>query len=56
LTIKENAKCKNILKQNIQENQHTKRSPNLRIIGKDKKEDFKLKGPANIFNKSIEEN
>jgi hypothetical protein len=32
------------------------RSPNLRIIGIDEKEDFQLKGPVNIFNKNIEEN
>jgi hypothetical protein len=28
----------------------------LLIIGVDEKEDFQLKGPANIFNKIIEEN
>jgi hypothetical protein len=28
----------------------------LRIIGVDENEDFQLKGPANIFNKIIEEN
>ena len=32
------------------------RRPNLRIIGIDKKEDFQLKGPVNIFTKIIEEN
>jgi hypothetical protein len=32
------------------------RRPNLRIIGIDEKEDFKLKGPVNIFNTIIEEN
>ena len=35
-TIKENAKCKKILTQNIQEIQDTMRRPNLRIIGKKK--------------------
>ena len=55
-TIKENAKCKKILTQNIQEIQDTMRRPNLRIIGVDENEDFQLKGPANIFNKIIEEN
>jgi hypothetical protein len=55
-TIKENAKCKNILNQNIQEIQDTMRRPNLLIIGVDENEDFQLKGPANIFNKIIEEN
>ncbi len=55
-TIKENGKCKKILTQNIQEIQDTMRRPNLRIIGVDENEDFQLKGPANIFNKIIEEN
>jgi hypothetical protein len=55
-TIKENAKCKKILTQNIQKIQHTMRKPNLWIIGVDENEDFQLKGPANIFNKIIEEN
>jgi hypothetical protein len=32
------------------------RRPNLPIIGVDENEDFHLKGPANIFNKIIEEN
>jgi hypothetical protein len=55
-TIKENAKCKNILTQNIQEIQDTMRRPNLQTIGVDENEDFQLKGLANIFNKIIEEN
>jgi predicted nucleic acid-binding Zn-ribbon protein len=55
-TIKENGKCKKILTQNIQEIQDTMRRPNLQIVGVDKNEDFQLKGPANIFNKIIEEN
>ena len=55
-TIKENGKCKKILTQNIQEIQDTMRRPNLWIIGIDENEDFQLKGPANIFNKIIEEN
>jgi hypothetical protein len=55
-TIKEKTKCKKILTQNIQEIQDTMRRPNLRIIGVDEKEDFQLRGPANIFNKIIEEN
>jgi hypothetical protein len=54
--IKENAKCKKILTQNIQEVQDTMRRPKLRIIRVDKNEDFQLKGPANIFQKIIEEN
>jgi hypothetical protein len=52
-TIKENGKCKMILTQNIQD---TMRRPNLWIIEVDENEDFQLKGPANIFNKIIEEN
>jgi hypothetical protein len=55
-TIKENAKCKKILTQNIQEIQDTMRRPNIRIIGVDENEDFQLKEPENIFNKIIEEN
>ena len=49
-------KHKKILTQNIQEIQDIMRRPNLRIIGVDENEDFQLKGPANIFNKIIEEN
>jgi hypothetical protein len=55
-TIKDNAKCKKILTQNIWEVQDTMRRPNLRIIGVDENEDFHLKGPVNIFNKIIGEN
>jgi uncharacterized coiled-coil protein SlyX len=42
--IKENAKCKKILAQNIQEIQDTMRRPNLKIIGIDEKEDSNLQG------------
>jgi chromosome segregation ATPase len=55
-TNQENAKCKKIISHNIQEIQDTMRRPNLRIIGVDGNEEFHLKGPANIFNKIIEEN
>jgi hypothetical protein len=55
-TIKESAKYKKILTQNIQEIQDTMRRPNLRIIEVDENEDFQVKGPANIFNTIIEEN
>jgi chromosome segregation ATPase len=55
-TIKENTKCKRILTQNTQEIQDKMRRPNLWIIGVDENEDFQLKGPANIFNKIIDEN
>ena len=54
--VKENAKCKKLETQNIQEIQNTIRKPNLRIIGIDESEDSQLKGPANIFNKIMEEN
>jgi hypothetical protein len=55
-TIKENAKYKMILTQNIQEIQDTMKRSNLQIIEVDENEDFQLKEPANIFNKIIEEN
>jgi hypothetical protein len=48
-TTKENAKCKKIQTQNIQEIQETMRRPDLRIIAIHKKEDFQLKGAVNIF-------
>jgi hypothetical protein len=54
--IKANAKCKKVLTQNIQEIQDKMKRPNLRIKGVDENEEFQLKGPANIFNKIIEEN
>jgi septation ring formation regulator EzrA len=41
-TIKEDAKYKKILTQNIQEIQDTMRKPNQRIIGIDENEDFQL--------------
>ena len=50
-TIKENAKCKKILTQNIQEIQDKMRRPTLSIIGIDENEDVQLKGPINIFKK-----
>ena len=55
-TIKEHAKRKKILTQNIQEIQDTVRRPNQRIRGVAENEDFQLKGPANFFKKIIEEN
>jgi chromosome segregation ATPase len=54
--VKENAKCKKLLTQNIQEIQNTMRRPNLRIIGIEENEDSQLKGRVNIFNKTIEGN
>jgi hypothetical protein len=56
ITVKENAKCKKLLTQNIQEIQDTMRKGNLRIIGIEESENSQLKGPVNIFNKIIEEN
>jgi hypothetical protein len=53
-TIKENAKSKNLLTQNIQEFQDTMRRANVQIRRVDETEDLQLKGPANIFNKIIE--
>jgi chromosome segregation ATPase len=55
-TVKQNAKCKKLLTQNIQEIQDVMRRPNLRIIGIEESENFQLKPPVNIFNKIIEEN
>jgi chromosome segregation ATPase len=55
-TDKENAKCKKLLNQNIQEIQDTMRTQNLRIVGIEESEDSQIKGPVNIFNKIIEEN
>jgi hypothetical protein len=51
-TIKENAKCKKILTQNIQEIQDTTRRPNLMIICIDENEDFQLKWPV-IFSTKL---
>ena len=48
-TIKENAKCKNILTQNIQEIQDTVRRPRIRIIGVHENEDFQLKERASKY-------
>jgi uncharacterized coiled-coil protein SlyX len=55
-TIKENAKTKKPLTQNILEIQYTMRRPNLRLISIEEGEDSQLKGPVNSFNKIIEEN
>jgi hypothetical protein len=46
---------KKLLTQSIQEIQNTMKSPNLRTIGIEEKEDSWLKGPENVFNKIIEE-
>jgi hypothetical protein len=44
--VKENAKCKKLLTQNIQEIQDTMRRPNLRAVGIEKSKDSQLKGPV----------
>ena len=54
-TIKENAKCKKLLIQNIKEIQDPLRRANLRKIGIEEREDSQIKGAVNIFNKIIEE-
>jgi uncharacterized coiled-coil protein SlyX len=46
-TVRENAKCKEFLTQNIQEIWNTMERPNLRIIGIEESKDSQLKGPAN---------
>jgi hypothetical protein len=53
-TVKENAKCKDILTQNMQAMQDTM-IPNLRIIGIEESKNSELKGPVNIFNKCMKE-
>jgi uncharacterized coiled-coil protein SlyX len=55
-TVKENAKCKKLLTQNIQEILEKLKRPNLRIIGIEEREGSQIQGPVNIFNKIIEEN
>ena len=47
-TIKENAKCKKTITQNIQEIQDTMRRPKLRIIGIEESKESQLKEPSPI--------
>jgi hypothetical protein len=54
-TVKENAKSKKLLTQNIEEIKDKIR-PYLRMIGIEESEDFQRKWPGNIYNKIIEEN
>jgi len=54
--VKENAKCKKLLTENIQEIQGTMRRSTLRTIGIDWSQYSELKGPVNIFHRTIEEN
>ncbi|KAL6084097.1 hypothetical protein STEG23_018682 [Scotinomys teguina] len=55
-TVKENTKTNKAIKQNVQEIWDTMKRPNIRIIGIEEGEEYKLKGTENIFNKIIEEN
>ena len=55
-TVKEDAKTKKLLTQNIQEIQDTMKRPNLRIIGIKEGEEYQLRFTVNIFNKIVEEN
>jgi chromosome segregation ATPase len=54
--VKENAKGKRLLTQNIHKILDTMRRPNLRIIGIEDSDYSQFKGQVNIFNKIIEEN
>jgi hypothetical protein len=54
--VKENAKYKKFLTQNIQEIWHTMKTPNIRIVGTEKGKDSKYKRPEHIFHKLMEEN
>ena len=53
--VREDEKPKR-LTQNVQEIQDTMRRPNLRIIGIEVGEEYKLSGTVNIFNKIVEKN
>ena len=53
-TVKENSKHKNRITKSIQKIQDTMKRPNLRIIRIEEKEDSKLKGHENVFNKIME--
>ena len=51
-TVREDAKTKNLLTQNVQEIQDTMRRPNLRIICIEEGKEYQLRGTVNIFKKS----
>ena len=55
-TVREYAKIKKPLTQNVQEIQDKMRRLNLRIIGIEEDEEYQIRGTVNIFNKIIEEN
>lgn len=50
--VKENAKCKNFLVQNIQEIWDIMKRPTLTILGIEEDEDSQFKGPKIIVNKN----
>lgn len=54
--VKENAKSRKFLIQNIQDIWEIKKRPKLRIIGIGELEDSQLKGPENTFTKIIKKN
>ena len=49
ISVKENAKSKRFLIQNIQEIWDTMKTPNLRIIGIEEGKESQLKGPGKYF-------
>lgn len=55
ISVKESAKSKNFLTQNIQELWDSIKKPNLRTIGIEKGEDSQFKWPENNFNKILEQ-
>jgi hypothetical protein len=55
-TIKEKAKCKKILTQNIQEIQDTMRRSNLRVIGIDENEDFSTERASKYLQQNYRRN
>ena len=56
ISVKENAKSKKCMTQNIQEIWDTIKRPSLRVMVIEKGDNSYLKGPENILNKIIEEN
>ena len=52
-TVKENAKCKKLVSQNIQEIQDKMRRPNLRIIGIDESEDLQQRSSTKLWKKTF---
>ena len=55
-TVRENAKMKKLLTQNVKETQDTRRISHLQIIEIEEGKEYQLRGTVNIFNKIIEEN